>query len=357
MKKPISMSVILTTLICAGAFAQSNDFAPAVTVKLSKTEVITVKQFKTQIENAEKLARRSLSKAEKQQVLDGLIDEKLVFQDAERSNITVSDAEVNKQVDAMRMQMAQQAGRQPSEAEFIQAVKAQTGSDMPAFREELRKMLLSQKYLIAKKPNLQNSIKEPTEQDVAEFYNLHKAEMVRPDTVRCSMIRVLFGSDKPKAKALIDRLAGEISSDAAKFDEAMIRGQTQGSGYQAGDSGYLPRTAEVQQMMGQDFMNTAFALKQGSVSKIIEASEPSRPDNGFYAIIKVTETYTQKQLTLDDIFQPGYPITVRNYIKQGLAQQNQQTAVQQATADVIRELRRGKPFEINQKNIDSLMNG
>ncbi|MDR1466225.1 MAG: SurA N-terminal domain-containing protein [Treponema sp.] len=355
MKK--TMTAVLAMLICTHVFAQTNDFAPAVTVKLVKTEVITVKQFKTQIENAEKLARRSLSKAEKQQVLDGMIDEKLVFQDAERSNITVSDSEVNKQIDAMRSQMAQQAGRQPSDAEFSQAVKAQTGSDLPVFREDLRKMLISQKYLIAKKPNLQDSIKEPTEQDVVGFYNLHKAEMVRPDTVRCSVIRVLFGSNKPRAKSLIDRLASEISSDAAKFDEAMIKGQAPDSGYQAGDSGYLPRTAEVQQVMGLDFMNTAFALKQGSVSKIIETSDPSRPENGFYAIIKVTETYTQKQLTLEDIFQPGYPITVRNYIKQGLAQQNQQAAIQQATADVISELRRGRPFEINQKNIESLMNG
>ncbi|MDR0785122.1 MAG: SurA N-terminal domain-containing protein [Treponema sp.] len=354
MKK--TAAVILTMLICVGGFAQSNDFAPAVTVKLSKTEVITVKQFKTQIENTEKLARRPLSKDERQQVLDGMIDEKLVFQDAERSGITVSDAEVNRQIDAMRAQMAQQSGRQPSDAEFTQAVKAQTGFDMPAFREYLRKQTLSQKYLLAKKPNLQNSMKEPTEQEVVEFYNLHKAEMVRPDTVRCSMIRVFFGSDKPKAKTLIDKLAGEIGSDAARFDEAMIKGQVQGSGYQAGDAGYLPRMAEVQQMMGQDFMNTAFTLKQGAVSKIIEAAEPSRPDNGFYAIIKVTETYAQKQLTLDDIFQLGYPITVRNYIKQGLAQENQQAAVQQATADIIKELRRGKPFEINQKNIESLMN-
>jgi parvulin-like peptidyl-prolyl isomerase len=342
--------------ICASAFAQNSDFAPAVTVKLSKTEVITVKQFRTRIEDAEKLARRPLSKEEKQQVLDGMIDEKLVFQDAEKNGITVSDAEINKQIDAMRTQMAQQAGRQPSDTEFIQAVKAQTGLDMPAFREDLRKQMLPQKYLLAKKPNLQNSIKEPTEQDVVDFYNLHKAEMVRPDTVRCSMIRVPFGSDKPKAKALIDRLAGEIGSDAAKFDEAMIKGQAQGSGYQAGDFGYLPRMAEVQQMMGQDFMNTAFTLKQGTVSKVIEAAEPARPDNGFYAIIKITETYAQKQLILDDIFQLGYPITVRNYIKQGLAQQNQQTVVQQATADIIKDLRKGKPFEINQKNIESIMN-
>ncbi|MDR0411173.1 MAG: SurA N-terminal domain-containing protein [Treponema sp.] len=355
MKK--TTAVILTTFICTAAFAQSNDFAPAVTVRLSKTEVITVKQFKTQIENTEKLARRPLSKEEKQQVLDGMIDEKLVFQDAERNNITVSDAEINKQVDAMRVQMTQQAGRQPSEAEFVQAIKDQTGLDMPAFREYLRKQTLSQKYLLAKKPKLQDSIKEPTEQDVVEFYNLHKAEMVRPDTVRCSMIRVLFGSDRPKAKMLIDKLASEIGSDAAKFDEVMIKGQLQGSGYQAGDAGYLPRMAEVQQMMGQDFMNTAFALKQGTVSKVIEAVEPSRPSVGFYAIIKVTETYAQKQLVLDDIFQLGYPITVRNYIKQGLAQQNQQAAIQQATADIIKELRKSKLFEINQKNIENIMNG
>jgi parvulin-like peptidyl-prolyl isomerase len=349
--KRMVVTLFLSLLLVGMVFAQ-NDFLPAAQVRLTKTEPITVKQFRTQIADVEKAEGRPLTAAEKRVVLDDMINEKLVLQDAERLKITVSDAEINSFLNRLRAQMAQQLGRQPTDAEFSTAIKNETGFELAAYRETIRKQAIFSKYLDAKKPDLEKSIKTPTEQEILEWYNLHKASYVRPDTVRASMILVPFtdAASKTRAKTMADRFVQDIGSNPGKFDEIAVLGQAPNSGYQSGDFGYLPRTPAAQQMVGPELVNIAFGLKQGEVSKTFETV-------GGYGIIKITEAYTQKNLTLDDIYQLGSTVTLRKYIENGLFQQRREAAFQQATQDIIKELRRGNPFTINEENIKSILNG
>jgi parvulin-like peptidyl-prolyl isomerase len=243
--------------------------------------------------------------------------------------------------------MVQAIGRQPTDAEFATAVRNETGLDVPAFREQLRKQLIIQKYLLSKKQGILESIKVPTDDDIQNAYNLTRSQFVRPQTVRFSMIQVNYGSDaaaKAKAKELAERLSREIGSSPAKFDEVALRGQAPNSGYQAGDGGYLPRNPEAQQIVGAEFITTAFNLKQGEVSKLIEGGRG-------YQIIKVTETYDMKNLEPDDIFQLGTRITVRDYIGNSLLQQRQQEILAQASQELVTELRAGKTFQVFEKNL------
>jgi parvulin-like peptidyl-prolyl isomerase len=336
------LGMVLETM----GFAQS-DLQPAVIVRLTKSEPITVKQYRTEVERMEKQAGRPLDATERRQVLDVMINEKLAIQAAERDKVIVSDNEINQQIQKLRSGMMQQAGRQPTDAEFAIAVRNETGLELPAFREQLRRQLITQKYLLSKKQNLFNSITPPTETDILNTYTLAKTQFIRPETVRFSMIQVPFGTDtgaKAKAKELADRLIWEIGSNPAKFDEAVIRGQTPNSGYQAGDGGYLPRNLEAQQVVGKDFIDTAFSLKQGEVSKLIEGLRA-------YQIIKVTETYEQKSLELNDVFQLGTRMTVRDYIGNALLQERQQTVLERATQELVTELRSGNPFQIFESNL------
>jgi parvulin-like peptidyl-prolyl isomerase len=165
------------------------------------------------------------------------------------------------------------------------------------------------------------------------------------------MIEVPFGSDKAKAKTLADRLVREISGNPAKFDEAMVKGQTPSAGYQAGDAGYLPRGPQAQAAVGKEFIDAAFSLKQGEVSKLIENVRA-------YQIFKITESYEMKNLELDDLYQLGgvraadgrlVNLTVRDYIYNWLIQQRQTEVLQKATQELVVELRRGNPFTIDEK--------
>jgi parvulin-like peptidyl-prolyl isomerase len=336
----------LAVLLAAPVSAQS-DLQAAAVVRLTRTEPISVKLLRTEVERMEKSAGRVLSADEKWQVLDVMINERLAILAAERDRVTISDNEVNQQIQQLQAQMAQTLGRQPTEDEFARAIQDQTGLEMAAFREQLRRQGLVQKYLMSKKQSLFNSIKTPTEAEILNTYNLAKAQFVRPETVRFSMIQVPPGSDAPgrtRAKELADRLIREIGSNPARFDEAVTRSLAPNSGYQGGDGGYLPRNIQAQQIVGEQFINTAFSLKQGEISRLIEGPRG-------YQIIKITETYDMKNLDLDDIFQLGTRMTVRDYIGNAMLQERQQAVIEQATQELITELRRGNPFEIYRNNI------
>jgi len=354
------VGVIVTAL----GFAQV-DLQPVAIVRLTKSEPITVRQLKTEIDKvvwqqlALQLGRQpttaevtrasqGINVEDRRRALDAMINERLALQAAERDRITVTDNELNQQITQLKTQMSQAMGRQPTDDEFAQAIKNETGMDMPAFRDWLRRQAITQKYLMSKKQDQLNNIRQPTDADIINFYNNNRSQFVRPDTIRFSMIQVAYGPDaasKARAKTLADNLSREIGGNAAKFDEVVIRSQAPNSGYQAGDGGYLPRNAQAQQVAGADFINTAFSLKQGEVSRVIEGIRG-------YQIIKVTETYSQKFLELDDIAELGSRVTVRQFISQGLLQQIQEEAVERATRELVTELRTGNPFQIMEANLN-----
>jgi parvulin-like peptidyl-prolyl isomerase len=344
--KRIAFFALFSLFSAIWCFAQT-DLQPVAIVNLLKSEPITVKQFRTEVEKMEKSARRSLNDKERREVLDSMINERLAIQAAERDKITVSENEVNQQINQLRNQMAQTIGRQPTDAEFAAAIKNETGLDMTAFRDQARRQLVMQKYLMSKKQSTFENIKPPTDADIVSAFNLTKSQFVRPDTVRFSMIQIEYGPDaasKTKARELADRLVREIGSSPSKFDEVVLRGQASNTGYQAGDGGYLPRNMEAAQIVGQDFITTAFNLKQGEVSKLMEGVRG-------YQIIKVTETYAQKNLDLDDIFQLGTRMTVRNFIGNSIMQERNMEALKKATEELIAELRAGRTFQIFERNL------
>jgi len=338
--------VILGLLTAIGGYSQSN-LQTAATVNLIRTEVITVGQLKVEVERMEKASGRSLNHAERLQVLDVMINERLALQAAERDKVSITENEINQQIQQLRATLSQQIGRQPTDAEFNQAIRNESGLDMTAFREQLRRQLIVQKYLISKKDNLISSVKQPTDEEIRNQYNLLRAQFVRPDTIRFIMIQVPYGPDaasRSKARTLADSLVREINSNPSKFDEVAARSQAPNSGYQAGDFGYLYQNMESASVVGQEFMNIAFALKQSEVSKLIEGVP------GFQ-IIKITENYSMKNLELSDVYQLGTRGTVKDYIGQMLFSQKQQTTLQQASKELVTELRTGRSFQIFENNV------
>lgn len=340
--------LMLFSLVAVALVSAQTDLQPVALVKLTKTEPITVKQLKAEVQKIEAQTGKKLTNDERKQVLDVMINERLALQAAERDKVTVSDAEINQQLQQARSAMAQSIGRQPTDAEFESAIKQQTGMDLASYKDQLKRLSTVQKYLMTKKQDILQTIKKPLEAEIKNFYDLNKAKLVRPDTVRFSMIFIPYGNDaaaKAKAKELADKLVKDIGTSPSKFDEAVLRGQSATAGYQAGDGGYLPKTAEAQSIVGPEFMTVAFSLKQGEVSRLIENSKG-------YQIIKITETYGQKTLELDDIYQLGSKVTVHDYIGNLLYQQNQQAAFDRASKELVDELRAGgKSFQIFEDRI------
>ncbi|MCL2008566.1 MAG: peptidyl-prolyl cis-trans isomerase [Treponema sp.] len=362
--KKLLISALLLLLTGITAFAQA-DLQPVATVRLTRSEPITVRQLRQELDllvwqnfraqfgrnpTAAEVSRevQNIGLADRRMVLDMMINQRLVLQAAERDRIIFTDNELNQNINMLRAQMAQDLGRQPTEEEFATAVRNETGQDLPAFRESFRRQSIFNRYLMTAKADLFNNIQQPSDAEIVNFYNLSRADFIRPETVRYTMIQVPYGPDaasRARAREMADRLNREIGNNSTRFDEAVLRGQAPNSGYMAGDAGYLPRNHMAQQMAGVEFMNTAFTLRQGEVSGLIEGIP------GFQ-IIKVTETLPQAALGLDDIMDPGSRTTVRQFIAQSMLQQRQQETLMRATQELFAELREGNPFQIMEQNLN-----
>jgi len=338
---------VCLTFLAVSAFSQA-DLQPVATVNLIRTEPVTVRQLRTEVERMEKSANRALTMDERRQVLDVVINERLVLQAAERDRVLITENEINQQIQQLKNTLAQQLGRQPTDAEYAQAVMNESGLDVNTFREQMRRQMIVQKYLMTKKGDLINSIRVPTDAEITTEYNILRTQLVRPQTVRFSMIMVPYGPDnaaRTRARELANRLLQEIGSNPSKFDEVAARSVAPNSGYQAGDAGYLPLNPEARNVFGQNFMNVAFGLNQGQVSGLIEGTQ------GFQ-IIKITENYAERSLELHDILQLGTRITVRDYIGQMLLNQRQQAVLAQASQELVTELRAGRSFQIVERNLN-----
>jgi parvulin-like peptidyl-prolyl isomerase len=339
--------LLLTVLFFMGGswavFAQ-NDAQTVAMVELIKKEPITVRQLKAELAPLEQARGQPYTAAERRLALDELVNQKLILQAAERDRIAVAENEIDA---ALRDYLSQQNGRALTDAEYTQAMQ-QAGPNVPAIRLQVSRQLLMQKYLMSKKQTQINAVRQPTDDDVVNWYNLNKAKMVRPDMVRLNLISVPYGPDsasKVRAKGVADRLVLDIGGSPSKFDEAVLRGRSTGAGTAApggSEAGYVStrgfyvsRTPEVQQAVGERFLNIAFSLKQGEISPLIE-------NDLAYQVIKVTEFYPQKSLELDDIMDPANPVIVRQYIRQGIMTERAQAAVDQALRELIDDLRRSR---------------
>ena len=344
--KRIIFCLIFGLVLTGFGFSQVN-LQPAAIVNLTSSEPITVGQLRAEVERMERGAGRALTAAERRQLLDVMINERLAIQAATRDRISVSENEVNQQIQQLRASMAQQLGRQPTEAEFAQAIRNDSGLEMPAFMEQLRRQMVVQRYLMETKGAQLQNIRPPTEDEIRNEYMLNRSQLVRPDTVRFSMIQVRFtdAASRPRAREIADRLVREIGTNPTRFDEAVLRGQVPTADYQADDAGYLPRNPQAQQLLGTEFMNIAFSLRQGEVSRLIEG-----PDS--FRIIKVTEIYEQRNLALDDIIQLGTRLTVRDHIHNTMLAQRQQIALAQAQAELITELRAAASINVMENNLN-----
>jgi parvulin-like peptidyl-prolyl isomerase len=344
--KRIVFLVILLSLFGVSGFAQA-DLQPAAIVNLIRSEPITVKQLRTEVEKFEKGPGRLLTESDRREVLDNMINDRLVQQAAERDKITVSDNEIERQIQGMRSVLAQNLGRMPTDAEFAQAVRNEYNLDVPAFRIELRKMYTSQKYLMTKKEDVFKTLKEPTEAEIKKFFDDNQTKLfTRPQTVRLSAIQVPFGSDRPKAKEQADRLARDINNDGDKFDEAAMRGKLPNSTYKSGDDIYLPRNDQARMTVGDEFVDVVFSLKRGEISRVLMGKDA-------YYLARVVTIYTPAVLGLNDIYQLGVPMTVHDYIGNVLAQQKQQEILVRATQELVAELRAGgKTFQVFERNLN-----
>ena len=193
-------------------------------------------------------------------------------------------------VDAQLEQVVRQVGGRDN---FVKALAAQKMTE-DAFRRELEKgcrvdALVQQACA---------GVAEPTEQDVADYFQAHAAEFVTDPQVLAQHILVktegLDAADKAQALEKIKAIRARVMSagDAGAVGQAFCREAQQHSdcpsGREGGSLGWFGRG-----MMVPEFDRAAFTMKCGEVSDVIETQF------GYHGILKTDEKPGGPQTLVD----------------------------------------------------------
>lgn len=197
----------------------------------------------------------SLVKAGGEQTLNALITEELLKQELAKKSITITDAQINEEVESLKSMF-------PSEEAFNTAM-ASSGMSMDMLKDQSR-MQLELTQLMADKVKV-------TDEEVKQVYDQYKDSFATPEQVRASHILV---ETKEEAEKIIKQL--QDGADFATIAKEKNQDATKETG---GDLGFFARDSG----MDKAFEEAAFKLKKGEIT-----TEPVKSSFGYH-IIKVTD--------------------------------------------------------------------
>jgi parvulin-like peptidyl-prolyl isomerase len=349
MKRSIVLAILLA-LSGPFLFAQAIDKVVA-TVRLTKPQAITVRQLRKLVDPLETRAKRSLTKDERMQVLDGLINRALIEQVAERDKVYVSDPELKAWIEQRKKLMGVQLGmgRDLTDAEMQNLVKNQ-GISWDDYLQEIKYSLLTQSYAKFKNKNILD-VPQPTDDEAVAYYDANKTkEFVLDDMVHMRWIlvdtRALTSKDeRDKASKRADDILKELRG-GTKFEDLVSKySDDTSSKYKGGDVGWLMRNNDQsKQMLGADFISSVFALKKGDVSGVLNS-------NVGFAVVQVVDRIDARILGFDDKVPPLNQITVKDAIKGNLLAQRQNDAFTKTLQDIVNDLRKKAEIKVFDENL------
>ncbi|MHC8300529.1 peptidylprolyl isomerase [Pseudomonas sp. ZS1P83] len=247
----------------------------------------------------------------RQAALTALIDKELLWQEAVRRGVVISDEVVQSQVDQTRQAMGG--------ADVFARRLEDAGFDEAAYTEYARRELAAQQVFadLAK-------VAGPDEKQVRAFYEEHRTEMSRPEEIQARhiLIKVPQGADSATVEAArlrLEEMQVKISQ-GEDFASVARAGSEDVSASEGGDLGYFPRGR-----MMPEFDAAAFALVPEAVST------PVRTPLGWHLI------YLQNHLEATDVSEVQGLEMVRAY----LARRQQA----QARLQVLAQLRSSNRIE------------
>ncbi len=196
--------------------------------------------------------------------IEKLIADRVVENKAKAGNVTVSDAELNAEIERIKKNF-------PSEAEFSNQLK-QAGVTIDDVKKDLRSTLYLRKLLEKGNPITEDSLKK--------YFQENKASLDTPEQRRASHILVKTKEEAQAVKKRLDK--GEDFATVAK--EKSIDPSAQNGG----DLGLFGRGQMV-----KPFEDVAFKLEVNQVSGVVQT------EYGFH-IIKVAEKIAGKSFTFEE---------------------------------------------------------
>jgi len=350
--RKLFLIIILSTFCFTYAFSQNIDKTVA-TVKLTKTEAITQKQFQKIVTDYEKKLGRELVIDERKQILNTMIDEKLILQAAIRDNVTVSTAEINQGLQQAKQLIEMQIGKRITDDQFkklIEAQQSQIGYTWDKLMSEVENSVLVQKYVQQKQGAQLKDVKKPSEDEVASYYEENRSNFVSPEMAKVKQIVVVTQGKSAdvvdKYKKKIDEIYDKIVNKGGSMDdyfEVFIEGQPDRIG--SLDIGVWLRENDDKkrkELYGTEFFNNVFKMKTGAISQVLRS-------NIGYHIVYVIEKIPFKTLALNDKIPPNNTDSVKDKIAAALQQNAMMQLSQKLQQDLVNELKKTAAIKITEQ--------
>jgi peptidyl-prolyl cis-trans isomerase SurA len=221
--------------------------------------------------------------AKDKDLLRDLIDQSLLVQRAKDDGVKV-DAEVIKRLDAIRQQ-----NKLASMDELDDEIR-KSGQDPEDFKAQIRDQLLTQE-IIRKEVGSRIII---AHEDVVKYYNDHKSEFIRPETV---FLREIFvstegkpESDIPALRKKAENLRDRVLKNGDDFGElAKHYSDSKDTAPQSGELGSFERSK-----LDPKIAEKVFALNRGQMTDVFEIK-------GGFEILQVRERYDAGEQPLDKV--------------------------------------------------------
>lgn len=338
--KLLACGIILASMLTSVAFGQSktamSDLQELAVVKLNKREAITVRQVKARVDSYQKQSGTEISVADRGRILDMMIQEKLISQAAQKAGVTIPDSQVDQYFLSL---MSQVVGGNVTEQQFSSLVREQlkmslddymreqVGMNVSDYKAYLKMQLVAQQYVLSQKQNDLQKI-SATDEQIRAFYELNKSSFVQNDMLRLFVVDVPKGNNAQAAKTKANELLNSYKDKKQKPEQLVVSSRAANSGFQAGEA-LINKSEQSAMQMGLSYQDllTLFSRSVGWVSEM-------QDDTASYQFYAIMEKYDAKMLGLSDVVQPGTTITVYDYIRQNLSQQQQMAFLQEAVTEI-----------------------
>jgi parvulin-like peptidyl-prolyl isomerase len=225
-----------------------------------------------------------------QQIMPTLVDFEIAQAYAEENGITVSENEVNQEIESIKNQIAEQAraqGMDVGREEAFQQALQQAGLTEEELREQLREQLPVQKV----QERVVGDV-EASQEEVERFYEENKELQFTTPEQRCAR-HILFNKDQ-REKA--EEVKGQLQNGADFAELAREFSQDPGSAEQGGSLGCNPETdpATGQPIFVPEFSDAIFAAEEGEIVGPVETEFG-------YHVIEVTDIRQKSTQPLSEV--------------------------------------------------------
>ncbi|OAB39989.1 hypothetical protein PMSD_02750 [Paenibacillus macquariensis subsp. defensor] len=200
------------------------------------------------------------------QTLDNLITEELIDQEVTKAKITITDADLTKELDSLKKSLG-------TEDAFNQAL-TQAGMTLEDLKKEMNVQVKIRKLV---EPQV-----KITDADIKKYFEENVGAFDTAEQVRVSHILV---ATKEEAESILKELEG--GADFATLAKA--KSLDTNSKDKGGDMDFFARGA----VGDEDFENAAFALDKGKLSGVVKST-------GGFHVIKATDHKDAHKATLEE---------------------------------------------------------